>query len=276
MWNADALQLDTRPAPAEAGNRVTLALIDPRVLDRECLARGLQASQPHLDIRSFGSVDEWRQMAREHPPVSAVLLSLGGQRPDEANADVALASLTLHFPGIPTIVLADSESASHVLMALDRGARGYIPTSVGLEMAIEIVNLARAGGIFVPASCLVSSRDEIMAPEPGEEVPNPLVALLTPRQAAVAEAMRQGKANKIIAYELDLRESTVKVHIRNIMRKLGAHNRTEVAFKLNNLMQDAGGRRRLPPRGAPASSEPARPLDGNGFASGALPPAASA
>nr|WP_246482341.1 LuxR C-terminal-related transcriptional regulator [Methylopila capsulata] len=52
----------------------------------------------------------------------------------------------------------------------------------------------------------------------------------TARQAAVVDALRQGKANKIIAYELNMRESTVKVHVRNIMRKLKAKNRTEVAF----------------------------------------------
>ncbi len=47
--------------------------------------------------------------------------------------------------------------------------------------------------------------------------------------------LKLGKANKIIAYELALRESTVKVHIRNIMKKLKVHNRTEVIFKLNEL-----------------------------------------
>jgi hypothetical protein len=55
----------------------------------------------------------------------------------------------------------------------------------------------------------------------------------------VAEAILRGKANKIIAYELGLRESTIKVHIRCIMQKLGAHNRTEVAYKLNQIIQSA-------------------------------------
>ena len=59
---------------------------------------------------------------------------------------------------------------------------------------------------------------------------------LTSRQAAVAEALRRGKANKTIAYELNMCESTVKVHIRSIMRKLQAKNRTEAAFKLNAVL----------------------------------------
>jgi len=63
--------------------------------------------------------------------------------------------------------------------------------------------------------------------------PNELTRIFTLRQAEVVQALRKGKANKIIAYELNLRESTVKVHIRNIMKKLKATNRTEVAYKLS-------------------------------------------
>jgi DNA-binding NarL/FixJ family response regulator len=52
--------------------------------------------------------------------------------------------------------------------------------------------------------------------------------------------LRQGKANKQIAYELNMREGTVKVHIRNIMRKLKAKNRTEVAILASGLFTDNG------------------------------------
>ena len=48
--------------------------------------------------------------------------------------------------------------------------------------------------------------------------------------------MRKGKANKIIAYELDMRESTVKIHVRNLMRKLKATNRTELAYLARDLL----------------------------------------
>jgi len=59
--------------------------------------------------------------------------------------------------------------------------------------------------------------------------------LLTKRQAAVAEEIRQGRANKQIAYALSIGENTVKVHVRNIMRKLNARNRTELAVKFGSL-----------------------------------------
>ncbi len=58
----------------------------------------------------------------------------------------------------------------------------------------------------------------------------------TCREAEVVRLLRQGKPNKIIAFELSISESTVKVHIRNIMKKLNATNRTQVVF----LIQKAG------------------------------------
>ncbi|MCX5578613.1 response regulator transcription factor [Kaistia terrae] len=241
MWNCESVQviMDHPPTSPAVVSKVTIVLIDRRALDRECLARGLLASQPNLEIRSFGSVEEWGVEGINRDETSAVLLSIGGHSPADVAVANAITSLGRNSPGIPVIILADSEAASHVLMALDHGVRGYIPSSIGLRVVVEVVNLVRAGGIYVPASSLTGSRQEIMAPELEEDA-DPLAALLTPRQASVAEALRQGKANKIIAYELDLSESTVKVHIRAIMRRLQAHNRTEVAFKLNGLMR--GGR----------------------------------
>ena len=59
--------------------------------------------------------------------------------------------------------------------------------------------------------------------------------MLTEKQTAVVRALKQGKPNKIIAYELGMCESTVKVHVRNIMKKLKARNRTQVAYLYESL-----------------------------------------
>jgi DNA-binding NarL/FixJ family response regulator len=57
------------------------------------------------------------------------------------------------------------------------------------------------------------------------------LGLVTARELAVIRAIQQGKSNKIIAHELNMCESTVKVHVRNVMKKLKAKNRTEAAIK---------------------------------------------
>ena len=63
---------------------------------------------------------------------------------------------------------------------------------------------------------------------------------LTSRQMVVLAHLQRGSANKIIAHELDMSESTVKVHVRNIMRKVGATNRTQAVYKAQKLLENAG------------------------------------
>jgi DNA-binding NarL/FixJ family response regulator len=53
---------------------------------------------------------------------------------------------------------------------------------------------------------------------------------LTPSEQRVLELLREGKPNKVIARELDIEETTVKVHVRRIMKKLNAANRTQAAL----------------------------------------------
>ena len=112
-----------------------------------------------------------------------------------------------------------------------------------LAATVEALQMVRAGGMFIPASCISSYHPP--EPVPSKDVHFDPDSLFTNRQAAVVRALRQGMANKRIAYELNMRESTVKVHVRNIMRKLNARNRTEVAFRTNALFanEDSGATR---------------------------------
>jgi DNA-binding NarL/FixJ family response regulator len=227
---------NVRPRPRVGA---TIIIIDTRALDRECLAKGLMANDADTTVFSFATIEEWQQATEVHAQASAILLSLGSRDCGDANVEVDVTGLAEDFKGIPIIAIGDLDTLAHIMKILEYGARGYIPTSVGLDVAIEAIRLARAGGIFVPASSLMSVHRRMTA-----ETASPTPALntmFTARQAAVVDALRRGKANKIIAYELNLCESTVKVHIRNIMKKLKAKNRTEVAFKINDLF----------PRGVP-------------------------
>jgi DNA-binding NarL/FixJ family response regulator len=74
---------------------------------------------------------------------------------------------------------------------------------------------------------------------------------LTSRQINVLARLRQGKANKIIAHELQMSESTVKVHVRNIMRKMGATNRTQAVYNARQLDESMV----VPPRAGAAAVE---------------------
>lgn len=208
-----------------------LVIIDNRALDRECLAHGLTNHSIEMSIATFSSFEQWQHQRRGRT-VSAVLFNIGGQKVSDPAVGNYLNRIVSDCAPAPVIILADKEEISQVLKALDYGVRGYIPTSVNVNVCVEALRLAMAGGTFVPASSVLALRH---ATDPNSHRLQPLGGMFTQRQAEVVNALRRGKANKIIAYELKLRESTVKVHIRNIMKKLKASNRTEVACIINEL-----------------------------------------
>jgi DNA-binding NarL/FixJ family response regulator len=228
------LRSTTEPIVSTNASDIHIAVIDYRKLELECLIRGFLSRNLNIECSAFSAIDEWKGASDIHNRVSAILFNIGWRNANDVDVMESVKFLASSFANIPTIIIGDVEEMTHVMKILEYGARGYIPTSVGLDVAIEAVRLARAGGIFVPASSLASFQQHLSGEKPSQN--GAMNGLFTARQAAVADALRRGKANKIIAYELDLCESTVKVHIRNIMKKLKAKNRTEVAYKLNEII----------------------------------------
>jgi DNA-binding NarL/FixJ family response regulator len=97
---------------------------------------------------------------------------------------------------------------------------------MGFEIAVETVRFVLGGGTCVPMNSLFA------IDRPASQISEPSVGL-TARELAVVRGIRHGKPNKVIAYELNVAESTVKVHMHNVMRKLRAKNRTEVAMRFS-------------------------------------------
>jgi DNA-binding NarL/FixJ family response regulator len=230
-------------APVRVAEQVrpTTVIIERRALIRDCLVRCLKDGKRNDVIQSFSTVEEWLKERPHALPAPVIILCSAERTEDEIDRDVAVLSQAI--ADISIIILSDREDASSVLSALDKGARGYISTSMAFDVAVQAIRLVRAGGTFVPARTLIATRDSI------EKLPatagNSRKGLFTARQSTVVESLRQGKANKIIAYELNICESTVKVHVRKIMKKLRARNRTEVAFLMNGIGGKATSQGRL-------------------------------
>jgi DNA-binding NarL/FixJ family response regulator len=204
----------------------TTIIIEHRALVRDCLARCLLASGLTGQLLTFSSVEEW--LAEALPNTSSlVLLCVRDRKAADREHDLSLLSTV----DAKIVLLAEDEETSFVLAALNKGIKGYIPMSVSFSVAVEAMHLVSAGGIFVPASCIMNGHSGV-SEEPAKR---PTELLFTTKQLSVIQALRQGKSNKIIAYELDMAESTVKVHVRNVMRKLKAQNRTQVAFLIAGM-----------------------------------------
>jgi DNA-binding NarL/FixJ family response regulator len=211
-----------------------LAVIESKAFQRECLSRCLKLATAN-DVVSFPTVEA--MVASERLPAISFVLLATDDNIEMSELRRQLGLLAQFVGTAPIVVLSNVEEPDAVLGALGSGAKGYIPTSAPLELAIEAMRLVKAGGVYVPASILLTARPPSVPAEPVVNQPNYLI--FTARQRSVVEALRRGKANKIIAHELQMRESTVKVHVRNIMRKLKAKNRTEVAFLASGMLHEA-------------------------------------
>jgi len=164
----------------------------------------------------------------ERISVAAIVLSIA-ERPRHAESVQREINLVNRAAkGVPIILLTDQEEPDQITEALAQGVRGYIPTSSSVPIAIEAMRLVRVGGTYIPASSLIAASGREAAANNGEG--SSTVGVFTGRQMAVLKALRKGKPNKIIAYELGMCEATVKVHVRTIMKKLKAKNRTEAAY----------------------------------------------
>jgi DNA-binding NarL/FixJ family response regulator len=209
------------------GPEIHLGVVDQYPFTRECICSCLKALSDNIEVLSFSSIEDCVNSGIKN--FDLVLYHVHGGLGQRGPAEV-IAALKPTFKSFPVIILSDMDSAPSILAALASGARGYIPTaSTSVAIAVEVIRLVKAGGTFVPPSSLEMMSHPPLPPELALEEP------LTSRQMAVLQHLAQGKSNKVIAYELEMSESTVKVHVRSIMKKMGATNRTQVAFRAQNL-----------------------------------------
>jgi DNA-binding NarL/FixJ family response regulator len=208
-----------------------IALVERRTLLRDCLVRCLQEVEATA-IMGFPNAAVCVDEIGAVPP-SLVILSASGCASDH-ELSCELSELSNLSSDIPVVIVSDQDGLDSISTALERGTRGYIPTTHSFDIAVEALRLVRAGGVYVPASALTDFAKR--ASRNADEPQTAFAGLFTPRQSAVVEAIRKGKPNKIIAYELNMCESTVKVHVRTIMKKLKAKNRTEVAFLASSIL----------------------------------------
>jgi DNA-binding NarL/FixJ family response regulator len=198
-----------------------IIIIEPRNIFKECLSHYL-SQFTGVETISIASPKDWPKVAELSTLPDIILLCVAeGERLPADLSEVVPATEGLQ--SLPVVVLSNERLPIQVFDLLKAGVRGFIPTNADCAVAIQVLRLVRAGGTYIPSSCLSAQPDKTaLGAERGD--------LFTGRQKQVIEAIRLGKPNKIIAYELNMCESTVKVHVRTIMKKLKARNRTEVAY----------------------------------------------
>lgn len=214
------------------GQTRAISMIAGSQFENEVLSALLQHDFPDARIRRFDRASEWEKDAAGDPGGEIVLYNLGDAPISDPSVKESLQAFIGAAGRRKVIVISRSADAMAVFDAIDVGASSFIPASSGVEELLEAIRASSINSVVVPRSTMTALR-EVLGNRPRAR-PG-LERYFTERQLDVAHALRRGAANKTIAYELGLCESTVKVHIRNIMRKLRATNRTQAAYRLNEL-----------------------------------------
>jgi DNA-binding NarL/FixJ family response regulator len=215
--------------------KARIIFVDEKAFTRDCITRCLELCCSGISVFPYSSLNECIVDAAVQADICLILYHVHARPIVGDGIEQNLEALKQAFQGAPIVILSDIDRMDQIQEALARGARGYISTtSTTLQIAVEVIRLVRAGGTFIPADSLALRG----IPREGEFAPRP-AGQFTPRQMAVLHHLQQGKANKLIAHALEMSESTVKVHVRNIMKKMKATNRTEVAFRFRNLSLNA-------------------------------------
>lgn len=215
----------------------SIAFIDPKPLTRQSIADMLATAFPDnvtIAAPSCEELADTQQRASDWPHFVIVYIRSAGVTDGWVQDELRL--VRLRFPDARVIMLSDRDDAEEVAKALSLGVCGYIPTSMGCEVAFAALGLIYAGGTYIPANASRSATADInsVAETARSELSDGLG--LTDRELAVIHLLREGKPNKLIATALKIEASTVKVHVRNLLKKLHAVNRTQAAAVANRLL----------------------------------------
>jgi DNA-binding NarL/FixJ family response regulator len=199
------------------------ALIESRPFLRECICRSMQSAFS-VPLVTFSTLSELGDQPRG---ASAALVILSMIEASKEAWATALKDLSGAVSRGPVVVLSSANDSDLARAAIQHGAKGYIPVTMGFEVAVAAIRFVLAGGTYAPTDHFLA------ADQSGVSLALALrqAGALTSRETSVVSAIKHGKSNKVIAYDLNMCESTVKVHVRNIMKKLNAKNRTDVAMR---------------------------------------------
>jgi DNA-binding NarL/FixJ family response regulator len=244
------------PSPAQAFDAPekppVLAIVEHRVLVRTCIVKILRRELADFEIVEMATIGGLNGLSGRD--VRLVAVDIGDKPITDPWVADGLTSLAGSHPNAYVALLSSRDDDETASAAMQRGVRGFFPTSIATEVAIAGLHLVLAGGVYRPLPiCEASDHKRALAssgapalPRPGngnggsKTAPERTMVDLTPREQHVLAALKLGLPNKLIAARLNLSENTIKMHIQHIMRKCAAHNRTEAVLRWSERLTPEG------------------------------------
>jgi DNA-binding NarL/FixJ family response regulator len=192
---------------------------DDHPLYREAVRLRLERLFPAAEIAEAASLDDLLRLgAAIKDKLDLILLDL--HMPGMAGAG-GLARVIAAFPGTPVAMMSGLAESADVMEAVRAGARGFLPKTMPPDLFAAALGILINGGTYVPA--------EILQAQDAAGGLRSVLGGLTPREQQVLVRLATGTPNKEIGRDLGVAEVTVKLHVRQILKKIGARNRSEAA-----------------------------------------------
>ena len=224
-------------------NEPVVLIIDALPLRSLGLA-GILSRSDHLGLAQKTRIISYIPDAAErsleaHVNCQMLIYNVAGASIADHDNSQRIKALRAIAPDVPLVIFSESESREEIISALNIGAQGLLYAGMNSELALQAFSFILNGGSYFPSalrprrSAIDCNRTPscVNGGSSAEDLKDADLTdrNLTARQGAVLELLSYGNSNKVIARRLAMSEGTVKFHVRQIMRKFGVTNRTQVA-----------------------------------------------
>jgi len=208
-----------------------ILIADDHPLFREAIARVVGDGFPGSELLETADLDATLAVTADEEDLDLILLDLN--MPGMSGL-TGLLQLRNEAPTIPVAIISAEEDKNVMLQAVSCGAVGFLTKSSPKEQLIKAIAQILEGNIYLPSEIMRASAAR--AHEPNERsISTEQLETLTRKQIQVLERMTRGESNKMIAYNLNIAETTVKAHVSAILRKLGVSNRVQAILSASDI-----------------------------------------
>lgn len=195
-----------------------ILIADDHDLVRDGLKPILMKLGSEVSILECANFPDALEIADQHDDIDLVILDL---RMPGMDGPHGVEAFRKRHVDTPVMVMSGYYRRRDVVESLRYGAAGFVPKTLGSEAMLSAFRLVMSGEKFIPSDLLPGDGSDPAEMQAGEET----LARLTDRERDVLGKLLEGLPNKAIARALGIQEVTVKLHLRNVFRKLGATNR---------------------------------------------------
>ena len=208
-----------------------ILIIDDHPIFRHAMVTILCKKFPDSQTIEANSLSEALEVLEADSAFDLVMLDLN--MPETCGLNGLLEIRNQH-PNLPVVIISAETEKHNILQTISYGAVGFISKSSKIEEIATSVESIFEGNVCLPSEILrtSSTRNRV---KKEDAISLDQIRSLTRKELAVLKYLTQGLANKVIAYELNISETTVKSHVSSILKKLGASNRVKVVASAANI-----------------------------------------